>query len=256
MAAGRAVGLCLLMLLALSRCSFDATGFTPVSRKYDSAVAPGDATGHDQPPGSPCNPGLVRCGDHCVDLKTTLGHCGACNKGCNPLSSDRCVDGTCRCGASAQECSSGQDCQGARCVCIPGGRCIGCCDNDTCILIGASQSATRCGQGGEACRSCETNQVCRVDSCSAGVCVHQIQQEGAQCDDGKWCTVQDACIGGTCTGLPRDCSAVITPSVCEDPSCNEVLKSCIRVCKVDTPCGKQKKCKGGPTWCHCVSIDP
>lgn len=255
MASARVDGLCLVILLALPCCSFDTTGFTPMSSGPGDGSAKDTHLIPDQPTG-PCKPGLVRCGDHCVDLRTTLGHCGACNRGCNPLTSDRCVDGTCRCGASPQECPSGLNCQGEICVCVPGGRCNGCCENDTCIPIGASQSATLCGQGGEACTSCETNQVCRVDSCSSGSCVHQIQQEGAQCDDGQWCTVQDACIGGTCTGVPRDCSAAFPPSACADPSCNESLDICVEGCKVGASCGQKKRCILGPMGCKCVEYDP
>jgi hypothetical protein len=251
----RVFGLGLVVLLALSQCKFDTSGLTPMSSGPVDGAAKDTHLNPDQPTG-PCKPGLVRCGDQCVDLRTTLEHCGACNAGCNPKTSDRCVDGTCRCGSSQPECPSGLDCQGERCVCVFGGRCNGCCDNDTCIPIGASQSATLCGQGGEPCRNCETNQVCRVDSCSSGTCVHQIQQEGAQCDDGLWCTVQDACIGGACTGLPRDCSAVINPSVCEDPSCNEALKKCVPLCKLGAPCGGKKRCVVTPmTGCKCVEID-
>jgi hypothetical protein len=49
--------------------------------------------------------------------------------------------------------------------------------------------------------------------------------DNADCDDGQYCTVNEACVSGTCTaGDPRDCSAL--DDICLAGVCNETLDTC------------------------------
>jgi hypothetical protein len=42
-----------------------------------------------------CLPMFTRCGDLCVDTRTSNNHCGTCGSACRPLQA--CVSGVCRC---------------------------------------------------------------------------------------------------------------------------------------------------------------
>ena len=48
-----------------------------------------------------CEPGTVRCGDQCFDLRTAARHCGSCATDCGAQGS--CVDGECVCQAPSLE---------------------------------------------------------------------------------------------------------------------------------------------------------
>ncbi len=74
-----------------------------------------------------------------------------------------------------------------------------------------------------------------------GSCTVVPEDAGTACDDGMFCTVDDACDGaGTCTGGPQnDCG--MTPGTCENVTCDEQSKSC----------GTENK----PTGEACVSDD-
>ncbi len=69
-----------------------------------------------------------------------------------------------------------------------------------------------------------------ADACHDGVCVEgndaceaRDRPEGAGCDDGLWCTVNDACSGGSCLGTDRDCD---DDDLCTADSCDETNDRC------------------------------
>jgi hypothetical protein len=49
--------------------------------------------------------------------------------------------------------------------------------------------------------------------------------DGVACDDGYFCTVEDACYGGSCTGYARDCSDGVACNGYE--SCDTTLDQCV-----------------------------
>ncbi|HEY0134672.1 MAG TPA: hypothetical protein VGB85_11345 [Nannocystis sp.] len=51
-------------------------------------------TGDIQTTGDPCDEGLTRCGDACVDLSRDDAHCGSCDEYCK--SDERCIASECR----------------------------------------------------------------------------------------------------------------------------------------------------------------
>ncbi len=81
---------------------------------------------------------------------------------------------------------------------------------------------------------CSTIQTpdCQVSVCNEGqhrgtigVCVVVPDEDGAACDDGMFCTVDDACDAGICVGGPEnDCG--MTPGQCMELYCDEQSQSC------------------------------
>jgi hypothetical protein len=58
---------------------------------------------------------------------------------------------------------------------------------------------------------------------ATGTCVQKPSTDGTGCDDGKYCTVNDACANGECAGSPRVCTSA---DPCLMGACNEGAKEC------------------------------
>lgn len=122
---------------------------------------------------------------------------------------------------------------------------------------GAVESGEQCDDGntanGDCCSSAcqyesfgspcgsDGNQ-CTSDQCNgSGACTHP--NNTASCDDGQFCTVNDACGGGSCVGGPaRDCSFL--SSACNTGVCNESSDQCVAqakpiVCNDGNVCGTE-----------------
>ncbi len=85
-----------------------------------------------------------------------------------------------------------------------------------------------CGQTGV--------QVCRPDG-TAVECSVTALADGASCDDGQPCTVDDICIAGVCSGATRECAVgtMCYEGVCLDSQCQP--------CTLDTDCGVGSVCE-------------
>ncbi len=73
------------------------------------------------------------------------------------------------------------------------------------------------------------NTQCTIVSCDShgepGNCdITTPKPNGTGCDDGLFCTVNDACSAGNCTGTPKDCSAL--SNECNQGVCNEAADAC------------------------------
>jgi hypothetical protein len=108
---------------------------------------------------------------------------------------------------------------------------------------------------------CTDSNDCTEDSCVDGICTNS-QLTGTSCDDGLYCTVNDACSVGVCTGDAWDCDDL---NVCTDQSCNETTDSCTytnnnnscsdgNACTEDDYC-MSGTCTPGPYICPCSSVD-
>lgn len=66
---------------------------------------------------------------------------------------------------------------------------------------------------------------CRFPACdeTAGACTGVGRPDGTTCDDGLFCTGTDGCAGGSCSGLPRDCS---DGDRCTTDACDEGNAAC------------------------------
>jgi hypothetical protein len=86
---------------------------------------------------------------------------------------------------------------------------------------------------------CDDSNPCTVGTCDDGQCSY-VDNDGASCDDGDLCTVDDICQGGLCAPTPLDCD---DGNACTDDSCvggeckNKVSKeaACAMDIVVDTP---------------------
>jgi hypothetical protein len=95
-----------------------------------------------------------------------------------------------------------------------------CTDPDTCTGGVCTNSARDCSQIDDACNL----GVCDEAS---NQCVTTPKADGAPCDDGLYCTVNDACQSGSCTLRdPRDCD---DGDACTQDACNETLDQCSHI---------------------------
>jgi len=78
-----------------------------------------------------------------------------------------------------------------------------------------------------------------------GSCVVVPDVDGTVCDDGLFCTVEDTCQAGVCTGGPQnDCG--MTPPECTEVTCDEGAKSCSTAPLVNgTTCTPGSLCETG-----------
>ncbi len=91
---------------------------------------------------------------------------------------------------------------------------------------GSSGTGGSTGSCGTDCTQIAT-PACQVGQCNeqTGQCEVVADADGASCDDGLFCSVNDACSGGQCVGGPQnDCG--LTPDECEAITCDEQSQSC------------------------------
>lgn len=213
--------------------------YKPDTRKPDSLVAKDGG----------CPKGMSRCGKVCVDLNKDLRHCGKCNSACQGGRADRCFNGRCVCGKGSSACASTLNCIAGSCKCVKGGSCPGCCSGNTCVALGSAQSASKCGKGGDACKSCYDGLVCTSESCSAtGSCLKTNKSSSTVCDDKNACTHTDRCAAGKCAGKGYSCKAsqCQASSTCDGKGgCKVTLKSNGSSCSDSISCTYSDKCSAG-----------
>lgn len=94
------------------------------------------------------------------------------------------------------------------------------------------------------------SDTCNVGSCINGLCGRVPANEYGACDDGQYCTVDDTCIEGQCTGgTPRFCASLDS---CHLGVCDEELKTCKNIagndgaqCEDGDLCTGAGVCKAG-----------
>lgn len=93
---------------------------------------------------------------------------------------------------------------------------------------------------------CDDSNPCTNDACAAdGSSCSNEPAVGSPCDDGAWCTEQDACNeDGTCGGVPRLCQ---DPRDCAMTRCDEDADTCVVdttgcECGADTDCDTDYTC--------------
>jgi alpha-tubulin suppressor-like RCC1 family protein len=100
---------------------------------------------------------------------------------------------------------------------------------------------------------------CKTAKCNLATeqCEVLDAEDGTGCDDGKFCTVDDACEAGVCTSVkPNDCGLPVGP--CQDVTCDEDQKSCSAVnkaegalCISENLCHINAKCQNG----LCIGVE-
>jgi cysteine-rich repeat protein len=174
--------------------------------------------------GDPCSDSTCSAIEGCLDLPTTA----TCNDGLFCTVDDLCSDFACT--GSPRVCNDGLACTADECsdelgacihhpvdsACDNGVHCDGAerCDPDEGCLPG---EGVDCSSFDGEC----TTGIC--DESAAG-CVAIPIREGLPCDDGLFCSVEDHCIAGACTGVARDCT---DGAGCTIDACSDAAASCL-----------------------------
>jgi MYXO-CTERM domain-containing protein len=223
-------------------CAADSDGCTLDTCQSGECVAGAapDCSGEDDQ----CNTGVCSSTGNdsysCIQDATPHENtgCNADSDGCTV--GDSCQSGECVAGA-APDCS-GEDDQCNTGMCSSTGN-----DSYSCIQDATPHENASCNADSDGCTvgdSCQSGECvagaapdCSTESdqCNTGVCSSTgndsyscgkdpASHEGAQCEDGYFCSVDDACVSGVCqTGEKRPCGVVLPPDEpqCQESACNE-----------------------------------
>jgi hypothetical protein len=181
--------------------------------------------------GNPCT--VDQCIDNACDnaIEPTLEG-EECDDGLACTVDTRCVAGACTgepldCASMSDFCNTGT-CSEAAGGCVlepmPDGTT---CDDAMFCTVGDSCTAGLCGGTARDCSSAG-------DQCNTGVCDESLASctgmpvmDGTGCDDGLFCTVNDGCMTGACTGGgSQSCDDT---DVCTTDSCDEAADACDNV---------------------------
>jgi hypothetical protein len=131
--------------------------------------------------------------------------------------------------------------------------CIACFSNGDCdygdaSVVGTCEVDGTCSFSSDICvedSDCDDLNVCTDDTCVDGDCQNTFNS--APCDDGLFCTENEACAEGVCTGgNARDCSSLTNQ--CNTGVCNEVADACEAQPVADgTACPDGQYCNGDET---------
>lgn len=152
-----------------------------------------------------------------------------------------------------------------------------------CIVVACSDSSsssdtTATPSLGSCIADCSAITVpeCFTSRCNlaSGQC-ELVPLDGGECDDGLFCTVNDHCQGGKCTGAPNECG--LTAPTCKNVTCDEGTRSCRYTsqpngvkCASGNVCGVTAACQDGtcvpesktchfdpaPDECHVAACNP
>jgi hypothetical protein len=178
-----------------------------------------------------------------------------CDDGLYCTENDACQSGVCV-GGTQKFCPSPDSChvgacdEGKKsCGSAPGNDGASCDDGDPCTYSGTCSAGT-CSKG-PAVDCSAFNGTCADGVCDPVLgCVAKPKNDGAACDDGLYCTVNDVCKAGACSGAPNTCAP--PGNVCMIGTCNEAQKSCVAVpgnngnaCSDGNPCHVSATCSNG-----------
>lgn len=95
--------------------------------------------------------------------------------------------------------------------------------------------------GGVLAVKCDDKNPCTLDFCDpqSAECVFAPRE--SPCSDGFFCTDADACVAGTCSGVPRSCDDA---NACTDDSCSEATDACVYAPNI-SPCDDEDPCTTG-----------
>src|SRR5262249_2227997 len=134
-----------------------------------------------------------------------------CDDGLFCTENDVCTSGVCV-GGGPKFCPTDDTChigtcdeQAKKCTTMPGNDGATCNDMDNCTLDGTC-SAGACLKGPPV--DCPVfDDVCPVGMCDPmTACKPMPVNDGTACDDGFFCTINDHCVAGVCTGAPNTCA--------------------------------------------------
>src|SRR5581483_11094111 len=166
-------------------------------------------------------------------LGSLLADGTACDDGNACTTLDTCVQGTCV-GATVADgtaCDDANACTDSD-VCVRG-TCRGstvadgtsCSDGNACTQTDTCQAGACVGGDPVTCSAADPCHTAGVCDPATGVCSNPAAPDGAGCNDGNGCTVNDTCAGGACTsGPPIVCVAL---DACHDVGvCDPAVGAC------------------------------
>ncbi len=188
-----------------------------------------------------CDEDLDACGTEAANEG------GSCDDGLFCTVNDTCQAGVCV--GEARDCSDGQECSIDSCD-EGAGMCTHTADDSVCdnglFCDGAETCNVETGCEAGAAVDCSGLD----DQCEAGVCDEDADacaadpaNEGEACDDGLFCTVDDQCVEGQCTGGARDCDDGVS---CTVDTCDDEAGSCSNATD-DSLCDDEFFCNGAET---------
>ncbi|MEZ4295176.1 MAG: hypothetical protein R3B70_09370 [Polyangiaceae bacterium] len=208
-----------------------------------------------------CNTGACINGE-CGKLPANDG--SACEDGKECTQNDYCDNGVCI-GGALKPCVASDPCMVGtcdpgtdQCVEVPGNNGAPCTLGDACVIQASCISGVCQPKQLKDCSF--MNTVCGTGFCNPqnGACEVSPMADGSVCNDGKFCTVNDQCVGGQCKGLPNTCS-VAAGDPCKVGVCNELNKTCQQVAGNDgAACDDGNLCTAGETCAlgKCVNGAP
>jgi hypothetical protein len=196
----------------------------------DPDVFPGQKEGPDT--SQSCKDGKDNDCDGKIDQQDT---------GCHSCSADADCDDQNPCTVDA--------CKGGKCSNVPTGEGTSCSDGDACTENTVCKSGL-CSGGTPVTCSPPANPCDTAECDPAAGCVTKAKADGESCEDGKYCTVNDTCKAGVCSGASRDCQGTAPP--CNTGSCDEAKKACVftpvqdgAACDDQDACTQNEACQGG-----------
>ncbi|MFN2376641.1 MAG: hypothetical protein ABR538_08895, partial [Candidatus Binatia bacterium] len=178
--------------------------------------------------GSPCNDGLFCNGADTCSGGTCSVHAG------DPCSGP---DGDGNCAESCNE--AGDTCSAADSNGSPCNDGLFCTATDTC-------SGGSCLGSGDPCPGADGDGDCTETCSEAADACTAADPNASPCDDGLFCTVNDACSAGSCVGSGDPCAGPDGDGNCAE-SCNEASNNCTAADPGGTACNDGLFCNGADT---------
>ncbi len=182
-----------------------------------------------------CKSGFEKCGKKCVNLDTSVKHCGACGNACQE--GETCVDGDCDPGLA--------DCSGLDCGTAPNGDNCGICGVDETCVSNQCEEVPECAIDDDCPGDPENG--CLRGVCNGGTCGLTAVNNGSPCDDESLCTSNESCQNGVCAqGNPVVCQQ---QDQCHDAGvCDPQTGVCSNPTKTDgAPCNDGNACTQSDT---------
>ncbi|MEC9466873.1 MAG: PKD domain-containing protein [Myxococcota bacterium] len=203
--------------------------FCTVGDTCDAGICLGAARDCDAEVGDSCNSGTCQ-EDVDMCLRVAVGDGSVCDDGSYCTVADSCTAGVC--GGNARDCSAvGDQCNDGLCneasdSCEPTPVMDGvACSDGMFCTVADSCIAGICDGEPRVCSG--SGDQCNLDACdeAANTCTTTPVPDATPCSDGLFCTVDDVCTGGTCSGPAMDCSGIIR-GPCQFGTCTEAAQGC------------------------------
>jgi V8-like Glu-specific endopeptidase len=195
------------------------------------APSTGQCFSAPKPNGTGCNDDLFCT----VDDQCTSGNCVGSARDCSGVS-DQCNDPLCNEGTN--QCEPAPKPDGTVC------------DDEQFCTVDDQCAGGSCAGGSRDCS--ELDDQCHDGECdeTADVCEPVPKETGTACDDGRFCTVEDRCEAGDCSGVDRDCNDDLFCT--GEETCDEIADSCE---SAGDPCAETETCDEVDDLCLAASDD-